>query len=251
MRNSRRLLGLVNQILDISKLEAGQLAPHFQEEDLTALVTEVAESFIPLADRERVDFQIVVPDHSVSCAVDADMIEKTIANLLSNAFKFTPDGGTVRLELDTSADREATISVRDSGPGIAADDLDRVFERFYQVSPARRTGVPGTGIGLSIAKEFVELHEGRIEVESEVGFGSVFRVVLSPAALRTLASAVVEDEVSQRTPQGIGDERSAAVAAEALASTDTAGPSDSAPSIVEAAASENGGPDPRTRPCTA
>src|SRR5690606_5325127 len=101
--------------------------------------------------------------------------EQVVGNLLSNAFKYTPEGGRVHLALETDGEG-ARIEVRDNGPGIAPDKLPHVFDRFFRVDEARTT--PGTGIGLSLARELTEQHGGRLDVESTVGFGTVFRVCL-------------------------------------------------------------------------
>jgi signal transduction histidine kinase/DNA-binding response OmpR family regulator len=180
LRNSRGLLRLVNQMLDVARLEAGQLEPRIREDDLGELLRGVAEGFTPLAERRSIDFDVALPDLDLCYFFDADLMEKVFTNLLSNAFKFTNDGGTVHVSLNEVEGTEgeangAVMTVRDTGSGIESADLPHIFERFYRAGD----GVsPGTGIGLSLAKELVELHGGRIEVTSEPGFGSTFHVFL-------------------------------------------------------------------------
>ncbi|NKB90022.1 MAG: response regulator [Acidobacteria bacterium] len=177
LRNAKRLLRLVNQVLDVARLEAGEIRPRIQEDDLNALVRGIGESFAALAERRDVQFEVLAPEEVLCVFIDPDLFEKVLMNLLSNAFKFTAEGGSVRLSVELS-DAEVAVSVRDNGPGIGPDDLPYVFERFYQVESGRKDRNLGSGIGLSLAHELIELHGGRIEVESEPGFGSTFRAVL-------------------------------------------------------------------------
>ncbi len=180
--NARRLLRLINQLLDAAKLEDGAMRLDPRPGDLARLVREVGEAFGGLAERRGVTFRIAGADAPLDAAFDADAVEKVLANLLSNAFKFTPPGGAVELRLG-QAERDgrahAAVAVRDSGPGIPEEALLHVFERFYRVDEA---GGVGTGIGLALAKELAELHGGVVEVESAVGFGSVFTLLLPLAA---------------------------------------------------------------------
>ena len=142
----------------------------------------MARSFVALAGRQQIGFQADVPDASVPARFDPEQLEKVLVNLLSNAFKFTPPGGSVsvsvREEAVTGRTRELVIEVRDTGPGIAPEHLPHVFERFYQVDASSTRRQPGTGIGLALARELVELHHGHIDVVSEVGRGSTFRIRL-------------------------------------------------------------------------
>ena len=183
LRNSRRLLHLINQLLDVAKLEVGEMRIEAKRQDLGAFLSALALGFAPLAERRGVRFGVDLPDGPVPVWFDGEKLEQVVANLLSNAFKFTPEGGTVRVTLETMPDEgeprgAAVIRVRDSGPGIPADVRARLFERFYQVEHTHAALQAGTGIGLSLAKELTELHGGRIAVESAVGSGSTFTVAL-------------------------------------------------------------------------
>ena len=164
LRNSRRLLRLVNQILDVAKLEAGamHLAPRPLE--LGLFTRGVVAAFAPVAERKGISLTVERLD-ALPGMFDADAVEKIVTNLLSNAIKFTPSGGAVRVALSRDG-ASARLSVRDSGPGIAPDQLPHVFERFYQVDESTTRTQPGTGIGLSLVKELVELHGGTITVDS-------------------------------------------------------------------------------------
>jgi len=164
LRNARRLLRLVNQILDVAKLEAGAMRLAPRALDLAPFTRGVVAAFAPVAERKAIHLTTDTPDTLVG-GFDADAVEKILTNLLSNAIKFTPGGGTVHVGLSSDG-ASARLVVRDSGPGIPPDQIAHVFERFYQVDESATRTQPGTGIGLSLVKELVELHGGTITVES-------------------------------------------------------------------------------------
>lgn len=182
LRNSRRLLKLVNQLLEVARLEAKAVELQAEEADLVPFVGELVRAFAPLAERERIGTRVLAPDHPVPVLFDPDLLERVVLNLLSNAFKFTPEGGTVAVEVAERGEGWVAISVRDSGPGITEEQLPHLFDRFYQADPSQETSQPGTGIGLSLAHELVGLHHGRLEVDSDPGFGSTFTVWLRTGA---------------------------------------------------------------------
>ncbi len=175
-RNAGRVLDLINQILDVARLESGRTPLRARPLDLGAFVEAVAQPFRALAERKAMTFEIHQPAETVEVFADPPQLEKAVANLLSNALKFTPEGGTVRVIVAVE-DGAARVAVRDSGPGIPAADLPYVFDRFYQVGEASQTQL-GTGIGLALAKEVVDLHGGTLAVASEAGFGSTFTLIL-------------------------------------------------------------------------
>jgi signal transduction histidine kinase/DNA-binding response OmpR family regulator len=164
LRNARRLLRLVNQILDVSKLEAGAMHLAPRPLDLGPFTRGVVGAFAPVAERNGIRLTVETPD-ALRGTFDADAVEKIVTNLLSNAIKFTPSGGTVHVSL-TEEGASARLVVTDSGPGIPPDHIPHVFERFYQVDESTTRAQPGTGIGLALAKELVELHGGTIAVTS-------------------------------------------------------------------------------------
>ncbi|MDQ4140170.1 MAG: ATP-binding protein, partial [Bacteroidota bacterium] len=182
-RNARRLLQLINQLLDLSKIESGRLLLEQQPGDFKQLLKVTFSSFSSLADYQHVKFELQLPDEPLVCQYDEDKVEKILYNLLANAFKFTPSGGKVSLktELLPVANKKGAsviqITVQDSGPGLNPEQLNKVFERFYQ-GQQYYADAQGTGIGLALAKELVELHEGQIWAESEPGKGAAFIVQL-------------------------------------------------------------------------
>lgn len=177
LRNAKRLLQLIHQLLDVSKLEAGKLTLKARETDMVLFLRHLAQAFAPLAERQEIDFACDAPATPVPVYIDPDHFEKIVVNLLSNAFKFTPAGGRIRLTLQIE-ETEIHITVQDNGTGIASANLPFVFERFYQVDETATLSHTGTGIGLALAKELVVLHGGTISVQSSVGFGSAFTVCL-------------------------------------------------------------------------
>ena len=191
IRNARRLLHLVDQLLDIAKLDAHAVGLSTDRVDLGAVVARTVEAFHPLAERLGVGLAFDAPGAPVAVDLDVDQFDKVTSNLLSNAFKFTPSGGDVRVELSAS-DGEAVLSVSDTGPGISPADALHVFDRFYQADESASARVAGTGIGLSLARELVELHGGTIRVESEVGSGSRFVVSLPRAAREGVLGGVAD-----------------------------------------------------------
>jgi signal transduction histidine kinase/ligand-binding sensor domain-containing protein/DNA-binding response OmpR family regulator len=183
-RNTRRLLNLVNQILDLRKIEDQELRLNRTENDIINFIKEVLESFNDLSERKQIQLVFKSQLSFYKVAFDQDKIERVLFNLLSNAFKFTPTGGKISVELE-KADRQdlsgnslLLIKVTDTGIGISSEDQEKIFERFFQAEGIAPILNQGSGIGLSIAKEFVKLHGGQIGVYSENGRGSTFTIEL-------------------------------------------------------------------------
>jgi len=194
VRNARMLLKHVNDLLDMSKIEAGKLTIELQDADVSALLRILASNFAVLAAERGIDF-VVDADEPCVTAVDPDKLQRVVMNLIANAFKFVPDGGSIRCTLRQTP-REVVIAVDDSGPGVKPELRQSIFERFRQGDGGTNRAAGGTGLGLAIAKEFVELHRGRIEVlDADLG-GARFQVTMP---LHRVASAVSDAVLVDRT----------------------------------------------------
>ena len=179
-RNAMRLMRLVNTLLDFSRIEAGRVEAVYEPVDLAALTADLASVFRSAIERAGLDLVVDCPTLSQPVHVDRDMWEKIVLNLLSNAFKFTFDGDiTVALR---AAGDTATLTVRDTGIGIAAADLPHLFDRFHRVRGARGRTHEGTGIGLALVQELVKLHGGTVDVASELDHGATFTVAIPMGA---------------------------------------------------------------------
>ena len=186
MRNSQRLLRLVNQMLDVAKLEAGAMTLSPRALDLAAMTRGITSAFMAVAEQRSIALTLAVPD-TLPVVIDPDAFEKILTNLLSNAIKFTPAGGSIDVCL-THVAETVTVAVRDTGPGIPAEQLAHVFERFYQADESSSRAQPGTGIGLSLVKELVDVQHGRVTVASSEA-GTTFTVTLPRHAADVAGSA--------------------------------------------------------------
>lgn len=185
-QNGYRLLSLVNQLLDLSKLEAGQLRPELEQGDLARYFRVLVGLFDSWAAGRNIAFRLEQDRKSCIAWYDADKLEKIVTNLLSNAFKFTPPGKSVllRIAYDMEGQR-MRVQVRDEGIGIPPEQLDKIFDRFYQANASSTRQYEGTGIGLALVKELVELLRGAIRVESIPDLGTTFTVEL-PLLINTM-----------------------------------------------------------------
>ena len=214
-RNGIRLLRLVNSLLDFSRIEAGRVQARFVPADLAAFSAEIASSFRSAMEKAGLTLDIKSRPLPEPVYLDREMWEKVLLNLLSNAFKFTFDGG-VSVETGPSADgRYAEIKVRDTGIGVAADELPRLFERFHRIEGAAGRTFEGSGIGLALVQELVKLHGGTITAESTPGAGTTFiihlpfgvghlpedRIRSEAAALRPTSSAAFVEEALRWLPE--------------------------------------------------
>ena len=229
-RNARRLQRLINQLLNLSRIESGKLKLQAREENIISLVNGYVQSFESLAKQKKIDLIFNSDEENIQLFVDKDKIEKILYNLLSNAFKFTGEGGRIEISItplnpplrgdlllaDPLSKRSAQsppfrgdgrgvqIKISDTGRGIPPEKLQHIFDRFYQADDSYTRDEEGTGIGLALTKELVKLHHGEISVKSQTGKGSTFTVTL-PVGKEHLKEEEVADttgisNIEHRTP---------------------------------------------------
>lgn len=185
-RNVNRLLLLNNQLMDLSRLESGTLRLKLGKGKIIQALRGMATSFDSLAQQRNITYKLLFPEEEIICLFDLDKLEKIVYNLLSNAFKFTPDKGRIVFEVRHISDRKANanqegsleINVSDTGKGISPEHLPRIFDRFYQADNNLNREYEGTGLGLAITRELVEVHMGKISVKNNPDRGTLFTVIL-------------------------------------------------------------------------
>ncbi len=190
-----RLTALVEDLMDLARLEAGRTPLRFEEHATAELLRAAGERLREQVDRAHLQLEYELPDALPPVFADRRRIEQVVLNLVHNAIKFTPPGGTITIAAG-QAGEEMAIEVRDTGVGISSEEIERLFERFYKSDKARRS--EGTGLGLAIAKHIVQTHRGEISVSSELGKGSTFRFTLPVATSR--AARQLRDPVGPGAP---------------------------------------------------
>ena len=210
-QNAQKLLRLINQLLDLSKIESGNVLPVIEKHDLVRQLHTIKQSFEAYAQQKQIKLKWQAPVESLLVYYDADIIEKCVSNLLSNAFKFTPEDGIIgiRLELhkvyqgSQESINRVSIHVSDTGKGISPEHIQHIFDRFYQI-PEKMDRV-GTGVGLSLCKELMVVHKGSIEVLSDLGAGSDFKIhfpvtleAFDPAWVKARNLPAVNESESQK-----------------------------------------------------
>ncbi|QHT70628.1 response regulator [Rhodocytophaga rosea] len=177
-RNAHQLLKLVNQLLDLAKAEVGMLSVELTNGNIISFLSHTAGSFQALAANKGIEYIIDIPDQELMVPFDADKLEKIVYNLLSNAIKFTPPGGKVKIEIAFELDHKLKMVVTDTGLGVPAHLQNKIFDRFYQIDNLQTRSFEGTGIGLALTKELVDLCKGSISLKSSEGKGTCFEVIL-------------------------------------------------------------------------
>ena len=176
-RNATRLFNLITELLDFRKTEEGLMTLQVVETDMVKYLTNITIAFRDLARQRHIDFSFITTAENLKVWFDRNQMEKVFFNILSNAFKYTDDGGKVTVKLEMDEQRNAVVSIEDSGLGIAADELPHIFEEFYRGKmPIEGKHRQGTGIGLALTKNVIDLHKSKITVESEAGKGSKFTI---------------------------------------------------------------------------
>lgn len=208
-RNASRLNNLANQILDLSRIEAGQMKLKTMPLNLMMIINEIVASFQSLAELKKIELKHKFQSEKIIIYLDRDKFDKILSNLLSNAIKFTPKNGYINIEVRITSilnsiqnkvetkEKFVEIIISDSGIGIPKDHLNKIFDRFYQVDSDFPDKYEGTGIGLALTKELVELHKGEILVESEKGKGTRFKILLPIGNKHLQTEEIVEKKSSE------------------------------------------------------
>ncbi len=180
LRQARRLADIINEFLDVSRIESGRAALSLEAVSLRHLAERVVRDLEPVAADKKIDLTLDAPESLPDIAADGDKIAQVLTNLVGNAVKYSPDQASVTVQLRVEAGSVAVV-IADTGYGIPADDLENIFDKFFRARQPRGVNVTGTGLGLSLVKAIVEAHDGRIAVSSEEGRGSTFTVTLPTA----------------------------------------------------------------------
>ncbi len=191
--NIERLKYIIEELLDISRIEAGNLTLHYSLVNMSELVRESSDSFKKLAQQKGIHLEYILPEKQVNTFLDHNRIHRVVSNLISNAIKFTEEGGIIQVELKVFEDR-LRVGVMDTGIGIAAEDMPKLFNKFIQLSKISSIERKGLGLGLSIVRDLVESHGGEVWVESTRGVGSKFYFTLP----RLVSSEVLDTRAKNK-----------------------------------------------------
>jgi signal transduction histidine kinase/DNA-binding NarL/FixJ family response regulator len=212
LRNSQRLLGLINQLLELSKFESGKMKLHASEQNIISFLKGLAAAFDPVIEKYELELIFQAKEENISLYFDPEKLEEVVYNLLSNAVKFTPPGGRITVTVNRNTQTEEgfpagvlDISVSDTGPGIPREQLSYIFDRFYQSDSTSEHHRKGSGIGLSIAQEIIELHQGKINVHSHEGKGTEF-IIRLPMGSAHLSPEQIVVRAEPATPKKIPGE---------------------------------------------
>nr|WP_294903004.1 two-component regulator propeller domain-containing protein [uncultured Lacibacter sp.] len=200
-KQSKRMLRMVNQLLDFQKAEAGSLKLSLQPGEMVSFCQDIFILFSDEATRRNITYRFIAEEKYLSVTFDHNKLEIIVFNILSNAFKFTPNGGSITLAVKRNQDQYCEISVQDTGKGIPPNELERIFDRFYRGKEEDATTISGTGIGLAFVKELTALHKGTIQAKSDGVNGSLFTVILPTTAVAANSMHNAAELVSNRNQQ--------------------------------------------------
>src|SRR5271170_509616 len=201
-RNARRLLRLVNSLLDLSRLEAGKMSAAFRETSLQRYTTDLASLFRSAIEKGGVKFEVTMDGKDIPVWIDREMWEKIVFNVIGNAFKFTLSG-KIAIRCSLSADEHHMLfTVQDTGIGIPAHEVHRIFENFHRAHNQKGRSFEGTGMGLALTQQLVTLHGGHMEVESTFGQGTTFIIYIPVGNAHLPKSRLVEGEADGNTEYG-------------------------------------------------
>ena len=214
-RNSIRLQNLINQLLDFRKMESGVSNLHLVHSDIVPLVYDVFKAFEDIAEKKQINYRFNCHETAIKCYFDKDKIEKILFNLISNSLKFTPSNGTIVLTLSRTSNKVKgfqkrqnnylRIEVADTGIGIHKEKQSKIFERFYQVEDSNRGKIVGTGIGLAYTNNLVKMHQGEIELNSTLGEGTKFAIII-PSDREAFKGYGIDNIVVSKKSEYIKDE---------------------------------------------
>lgn len=210
-KQSKRMLRMVNQLLDFQKAEAGSIKLSLQPGEIVSFCHEIYTGFAEEANRRSINYTFDATDKYLSCTFDHNKLEIIVFNVLSNAFKFTPNGESISISIRKIDDQQCKIIVTDSGRGIPANEIDHIFDRFYRGKENDVTTISGTGIGLSFVKELTELHGGSIEAKSNGIKGSVFTITLPQMGIVETNFSIAQGPLSFVNQQNVTTLNSAAM----------------------------------------
>lgn len=179
LRNTKKLGSLIEELFELSKFDAQEIQPDLEPVSMAELAQDLVQQFKPIAEQKGITLQAVLPEEPVNLVyADIALMERAISNLIDNALKHTPEGGTVSI-ISSNDHENVSFTISDTGKGIAEENIQRIFDRFYQEDPSRTVG-SGAGLGLSIAQKILELHGSKLSVQSGIGIGTSFSFILSP-----------------------------------------------------------------------
>lgn len=201
-KNAYRLLRLVDQMLDLRKTDAGKQRLHTAEQDLIGFIQDIVQDFMPKARKQRVDLQFIPTESNVPVWFDGEKLDKVIVNLLSNAFKYTPEGGLIHVRL-TAGDERVQIQVQDNGEGMTPDEQVHAFDLFYSGTKPFNLS---KGLGLALSMEFIQLHQGELTVHSKPGEGTTFTILLPLGNQHLTAEEMTGSPARQQLPVDLDDD---------------------------------------------